>query len=132
MITLVGRTVYCDVDDTLVFWNATPEELADRGVEITCPGSLIYIEEDDTQSFAPEWKALLLPHRKHIEQLRKHKMRGHKVIVWSAGGGDWAAAAVKALGLEDIVDLCLPKPDWYYDDLTPEEFMGKRYYMKDE
>jgi hydroxymethylpyrimidine pyrophosphatase-like HAD family hydrolase len=126
------NTVFCDVDDTLVMWNATPEELEARGVDFTCPGALVTIDEDGTEGFAPEWKQRLLPHRKHIEQLKKHKQRGHTVIVWSAGGYDWAAAVVKALGLETYVDLVISKPTWFYDDLTPDEFMGKRYYMKDE
>jgi hydroxymethylpyrimidine pyrophosphatase-like HAD family hydrolase len=126
------NTVFCDVDDTLVMWNATPDELEARGVDFTCPGALVTIDEDGTEGFAPEWKQRLLPHRKHIEQLKKHKQRGHTVIVWSAGGYDWAAAVVKALGLETYVDLVISKPTWFYDDLTPDEFMGKRYYMKDE
>jgi hypothetical protein len=124
------QTTYYDVDDTLVMWNASAEELESRGVDFTCPGSFTFIDGEMRES--PPWSARLLPHRKHIEQLKKHKMRGHTNIVWSAGGYDWAAAVVKALGLEDYVDLVISKPTWFYDDLTPEEFMGKRYYMKDE
>ena len=54
------------------------------------------------------------------------------MICWSAGGFDWCAAVIKALNLENYVDLVISKPCYYYDDLKPEEFMGKRYYYKDE
>lgn len=126
------QATFFDVDDTLVMWNATPEELEARGVDFECPGALVTIDEDGTESFAPAWKQRLLPHRYHIEQLIKHKQRGHTIIVWSAGGYDWAAAVVKALKLENYVDLVISKPTWFYDDLMPDEFMGKRYYKKDE
>lgn len=126
------NAVFFDIDDTVAMWNATPVELMTRGIEITCPGSLVSIDEDGTQGFAPEWKQLLLPHRRHIEQLKKHKMRGHTVIVWSAGGYDWAAAVVKAFGLESFVDLVISKPTWMYDDLQPAEFMPKPQWEKDE
>lgn len=126
------QPTFFDVDDTLVMWNSTPEELETRGVDFTCPGSLVTIDEDGEQGFAPEWKTRLLPHRKHIEQLKKHKLRGHTVVVWSAGGYDWAAAVVKALGLETFVDLVISKPTWAYDDLQPNEFIPKPQWMKDE
>jgi hypothetical protein len=111
-------------------WNATPEQLEAYGVEFECPGSFTLIDGELVPS--PSWKTILLPHRLHIEQLRKHKMRGHTVIVWSAGGYDWAAAVVKTLGLENIVDLVISKPIWVYDDLPPNEFMPKSKWMKDE
>lgn len=133
MIVIPCRnTVFFDVDDTLVAWNATPEQLQEHGVEFECPGSMHDIDNDGNPVYCPPWKALLLPHRKHIEQLKKHKMRGHTIVVWSAGGFDWAAAVVKTLGLESYVDLVISKPVWFYDDLTPDEFMGKRYYMDDK
>lgn len=126
------QTTFFDCDDTLVMWNATSEQLEKDGVDFTCPGSLVDIDNDGNEQFAPEWKARLLPHKKHIEQLKKHKMRGHTIIVWSAGGWDWASAVVKALGLENFVDLVISKPTWAYDDLQPSEFMPKPQWMKDE
>lgn len=126
------QTTFFDVDDTLVMWNATPEQLEQRGVDFECPGSLVDIDNDGNESFAPAWKTRLLPHRYHIEQLKKHKMRGHTIVVWSAGGWDWAAAVIKALGLESFVDLVISKPTWAYDDLQPNEFIPKPSWKKDE
>jgi len=133
MIEIKGDCfIYFDIDDTLAIWEATPEQLEERGVTVTCPGSLVKIDEDGKEHFSPSWSQLILPHRIHIEQLKKHKLRGHVIVAWSAGGASWAALAIKALGLEQYVDVAMSKPHFYYDDLTPEEFMGKRYYFKDE
>lgn len=124
------QTTYFDVDDTLVMWKASPEELAERGVEITCPISTYY-NEDGEQKTIEGWKQLLLPHRYHIEQLKQHKLRGHTIIVWSAGGYDWAEAVVRSLGLEQYVDLVISKPIWCYDDLQPNEIIPKPQYKRE-
>jgi hypothetical protein len=124
------QTTFFDVDETLLMWYGSPEDLAEYGVWVTSPVSEFY-NEDGLQKTSAN-KQLLLPHRKHIEQLKQHKFRGHTIIVWSAGGWDWAEAAVKALGLEKYVDLVISKPIWFYDDLPCQEFMGKRYYFDDK
>lgn len=98
-------TVFFDCDDTLIMWNHNRDE--SKLVPVTSNG----ITE------------LLRPHYKHIEQLKKHKFRGHTVVVWSAGGVEWATAVVKSLKLEKYVDLVIAKPRWYYDDLQPQEFL---------
>lgn len=123
-----NQTVFCDVDDTLVMWSATQEQLDAHGVSITCPGSYAIIDGELVQS--PSWTEKLLPHFAHIEQLKKHKARGHTIIVWSAGGWDWAKVAVQALGLEQYVDLVISKPTWSYDDKNPEDFIPKSQWMK--
>lgn len=124
------EAVFFDVDDTLVKWSPTQEEKFMFGVEFTCPGSTTLIDGELKES--GPWKEFLVPHRKHIESLKKHKQRGHTVVVWSAGGYDWAAAVVKTLGLENFVDLVISKPRWAYDDLPPNEYMPKSQWEKDE
>lgn len=129
MITIpCVNSVFCDVDDTLIMWNP-PKDETDI-IEITCPTSLVMIEGELVS--AGSWTAKLKPHRTHIEQLKLHKSRGHLVVVWSAGGWDWAKAAVIALGIEDYVDVVMSKPTWAYDDKKPEEYMPKSYYIKEE
>jgi len=124
------QTVFCDVDDTLVLWSPTQEQLEKEGIDFECPGSFALIDDELVKS--PPWIARLVPHKLHIEQLRKHKMRNHTIIVWSAGGWDWAEAVVRTLKLENVVDLVISKPTWVYDDLQPAEFMPKPQWMKDE
>lgn len=134
MIKIPGdRICYFDVDDTLVMWNPTKEELDERGICITCPGSYVIVDKETNEvSLSDPWTERLLPHRKHIEAIKKHKARGHTIVVWSAGGVDWAEAAVKALGLEQFVDLVVCKPSWAYDDVTAAEIITKIQWLKDE
>lgn len=98
--------VYVDVDDTLVLWNKN--DVPDDELEL-------YIVLDG---------ALMWPHLKHIEMIGHFNARGHTVVVWSQGGSDWAEKVVKALGIEDMVDLVVPKPFWFIDDLTSDMFMN--------
>lgn len=130
MITIPSNnSVWFDVDDTLVLWSPTPEEKEKYGIDVNCPGSKI-LNKDGTVDEAPGWVERLVPHFTHVEQIKKHKARGHTVIVWSAGGWEWARAAVMALGLERYVDLVISKPEWVVDDLPVEKFMPKSQYAK--
>jgi phosphoserine phosphatase len=135
---------YFDVDDTLIMWNLPAADDPDV-IEITCPTSRTQRalqDMSDDGSLTPDtpnecvsvgsWTQRVKPHKKHIEALKQHYLRGHTVIVWSAGGWEWAEAAVRALGLQPYVHLVIEKPTWYYDDLQANEILGKRYYLKDE
>lgn len=136
-----SQVVFCDVDDTLVKWGSCPPEEQGTAIPITCPISRYRkAAEDELGEELPkdeeyqvgEWTEYLRPHKKHIEQLKQHKMRGHVIVIWSAGGDEWAMAVVKALKLEAYVDLVISKPTWYYDDIPCQEFMGKRIWMEDK
>jgi hypothetical protein len=104
-----------DCDDTLVMWfsSCNPEEK----VKIVCP-----------YGGSETW---LKPHKGHIELLKKFKVRGHTIIVWSSGGVLWAEAVVKALGLEAYVDTVMTKPSKLVDDLKVTEIFPVRIYLKD-
>ena len=112
------KLTFFDIDDTLVKWSFSQVEAEKFGIHFDNFG----------------YKTLLVPHRTHIEQLKKHKSRGHKIAVWSAGGWDWANEVIKTLQLEDYVDVIMSKPSWYYDDLTSSQFMpeANRVYKPDE
>ena len=107
---------YYDVDGTLIKWNPSPKEVEKHGIEFK-NGNLSMI---------------IVPHRVHIEQLKRSKIRGHTVIVWSAGGYQWAADVIKALKLEKYVDVVIEKPTFVWDDLQPEQFMHKSSYLEDK
>lgn len=110
-----NQPTFFDVDDTLVMWGYAGLPV-DGAIEIECRGIKQYVT----------------PHKKHIEQLKAHRARGHTIIVWSQGGWEWAAAVVKALNLEKFVDLVIEKPQWAYDDLPASVFMPQSKWMKDE
>lgn len=110
MITLGGtRYVYFDVDNTLVFSKSEFPEV--KGPEVLIGGR--------------RWTI----HDAHIEAMRDFKARGHTIVVWSAGGAEWAEKVIDNLHLEGVVDLCLGKPDWIWDDKEAAEFMPGRYYV---
>jgi len=126
------NTAWFDIDDTLAMWSPTKEQKDQYGIEVTCPASVIYDSDGSVIGSSPEWKEKLVPHRVHIEQIKKHKMRGHKIILWSQGGATWAKAVAEAFGLVDFVDLVIGKPTWIYDDKDPSFWMPKPYWLEDK
>jgi predicted HAD superfamily phosphohydrolase YqeG len=69
---------------------------------------------------------------KHINLLRQFKLQGFGLVAWSAGGYEWAQKAVEMLGLEEIFDICINKPDWHIDDKSSIDFMpeANRIYIR--
>lgn len=60
-----------------------------------------------------------------IAFLKTLKAAGHKIIVWSGGGEEYAARWVRLLGLEEHVDATMAKPNprdtWYVDVAFDDE-----------
>lgn len=92
----------------------------------------VYFDVDETLVMWVENENRFVPNEKHILALKRHHLRGHTVVVWSAGGSTWAQGVVEGLGIEEHVDYVLSKPHWYYDDLTVDKFMPEmnRVYYK--
>ena len=108
-----GNVYASDVDDTLVMWG-DPDNYPGRTVTITTHG---FPETAAINEFA-------------LEHLKKMKRRGYAVVVWSAGGSDWAEAVVKALDIEEYVDLVMPKIDDHLDDVRdPVDKIGRWAYI---
>lgn len=113
MIEFGDIVVYSDVDDSILLWGMPDHPNA---IEVMDENGKIY---------------RLVPHEPHIKELREWKAKHASIVVWSAGGSAWARCAVRALGLTDIVDVCMSKPTIFIDDLNPNEFMDphkRRYY----
>lgn len=111
------KVLVVDVDGTLIKWCASETESNLKGLEHTDDkGNVFYF----------------VPIESNIRQLKEHKSRGHKVIVWSAAGYQFALLAVKLLQLETYVDLVMCKASWALDDLPPEEYMPKSQWIKDD
>lgn len=110
--------VFFDVDDTLVKWSSLYWEPDDNKLQFIDPNdnSTVYLE----------------PHKKHIELLKKYKGRGYIVIVWSAGGYQWAESVVKKLDLLSYVNIVMSKPIKYVDDLQAHEILGTRVFLEDK
>lgn len=128
MIVVPGNMIlYVDIDDTLIMWSPSEEEQLEKGIYLDYPGTLSL--ENQTQ---PVRQELVVPHLKHIAQVKRHKLRGHTIVIWSAGGVDWAKKAVEVLQLQDYVDVVMCKPTWILDDKKAEEFMPKNQWQEDK
>ena len=104
------RVAFFDVDDTLILW-----------AEDSQTGSHMLTD-------AMGGRVWVTPNLPVIQELKRHKARGHAVVVWSQGGYEWAKKAVDLLYLNSYVDVVACKPTWYWDDLPAQEWMGKRFY----
>lgn len=118
-----NKPTFFDVDDTLFYWSPTAEQIARNG--------LIEIKHKFSDGIERTFNAV--PHKLHLDQLIKHANRGHTIVLWSAGGEEWANAAAIALGLDKIEGMVytIEKPCWAYDDKKPNEFFETKF-MEDK
>lgn len=108
-----GGVYASDVDDTLVMWTITQDY----------KGPLVTTNYNG-------FKDKGIPNLAAVKHLKKMKARGYSIVVWSKGGSDWAEAAVEALGIEDWVDVVMPKIDFHLDDVeNPKDKIGKWAYI---
>lgn len=106
-----------DIDDTLLYWDHDKSSInfgipSDCEIELTVQGRKVR-------------KHII---KEHVNELKRQKESGAFIVVWSASGYEWAEATVKALDIEEYVDLIMSKPLRIYDDKDAEEFMPKRRY----
>lgn len=108
------RTLWCDVDDTLLLWR---RRLVDVHSERPFPDFPVS------------------PNTELIELLHEWKALGNKIVMWSSGGKLWAKEARDLLRLNDIVSECLtkdkshPEPgDVFIDDDPLESFASQCFH----
>lgn len=109
--------IFFDVDDTLVMWDISASHTSYLDI-------VIVIDPYDGKPLS------LGIHKPHVKLLINQAKRGSKVVVWSQGGFQWAEAVVKALQLEEYVDIVMSKPKTYVDDLPVEAWLKDRVYIK--
>lgn len=105
------KVVYVDIDDTLILWE--PEKWEHKEEEI------IWIEDYNR-------KFPFLPHKKNLEFLQRLKLQGYGVVVWSAAGATWAETVVNQLGIQDLPDMIISKPEFCIDDFLEAKQIIKR------
>lgn len=116
-----NQPTYFDVGVHLISVSSTLEDINLNGIWF----------EHDYEDGRGTVHGTIVPHKAHVGQLVKHALRGHTIIVWSAGGEKWCAAVCKALEIEKFVTLCIAKPIWAYDDKQANDFI-KTQYMEDK
>lgn len=118
--------IFFDCDSTLVMWPGD-KGFDEAKVKVLVETPDIAILQNS--GISSVWE--LAPHKEHIDYLKKSKkFNKNTIVVWSAGGWDWALNVVKALELEEYVDAVMAKPVKYVDDLPCKEFMGERIYKE--
>jgi len=127
----MNEWVYFDIDDTIVLYDVVREGRADPSELVTFrnpyykgPSPYAYTNSLEYQEFI-----YLVPHYRHIEDLKVHHAKGNTIVAWSAGGFLWAKTVMETLGLDQFVSHYLTKPTILYDDLPPKEWLphGVRY-----
>lgn len=120
MYVAKSEQVICfDCDDTLIMWDENHTQPFNGAVEVICPW-------DSGVSYHR-------PHHRHIRFLKKQYAKGMTVVVWSAAGTKWAEAVVKALNIENHVDIVMSKPVKWVDDLEKaEDVLGVRLYLSED
>jgi len=106
-----GNTMYFDVDDTLIYWDDETlcSQIKDLSEQVTINLNGLVLRRYVIQE--------------NVREIMLQKASGCHVVVWSASGSQWAEAVVKALALEDFVDVVISKPYKYYDDKSSSEWM---------
>jgi len=116
MKVINSSNVMCvDIDDTLIMWKSPKYAEPRNKLCFTFKGKYVikYIRENT------------------VEELKRQKESGRYVVVWSDSGADWAEAIVKALEIEDYVDLVMAKPTVYYDDKDSSEWLMRRRHVEE-
>src|ERR1051326_8851461 len=104
-VRIRGQKFYAsDVDETLVIIDNIPEGIDESTLVKIC----INPNKPDAWCWA-------MRHERHIDMMRKMAARGFTIVVWSAGGEEWANYVVELLGLEGLVDVTMSKFDWFAD-----------------
>lgn len=107
-------TLFVDVDNTLVSVRTKEEVPLDWQERGPLPNTF-WLKISDEEYW--------VVYQKHIDFLKKSKLREHVVFVWSAGGHEWAKRVVDILYLNEWVDVVMSKPRWVVDDLPASVFI---------
>ena len=102
---LPEKSVYYDIDETLLLWTfEKTEENAHKAIIVD--------------------GVAVLPNEPMIASLKRNKVRGFGIVVWTHSSASWAKKAIRLLKLDDYVDFITHKPCKYYDDMRCDEWMG--------
>jgi hypothetical protein len=74
----------------------------------------IYVDIDDTLIRSYGSKRMPIPAT--IEHIKELKKQGAKLYCWISGGAEYAENSAKELGIKDIFEAFLPKPQMLLDD----------------
>lgn len=113
-----AQVYFFDIDNTLVT-HIKEQDLTETDITVTDPYDQEIVH--------------LRPHAAHIKLLKRSKMRGCAVVVWSMGGPRWIKLICDRLGIAEYTDVGINKPSAYVDDKKDtSEWMGSHVFIKNE
>jgi hypothetical protein len=74
----------------------------------------IYVDVDDT--LIRSYGNKRIPITATIKHIKELKVQGAKLYCWSSGGAEYAKNSAEELGILDIFEAFLPKPQMLLDD----------------
>lgn len=80
----------------------------------------IYVDVDATLIRTSGAKQI--PIVRAVEYVKRKHMEGYALYLWSRGGADYARGVAETLGIAELFQAFLPKPDVVFDDRT-EQFL---------
>lgn len=99
----------CDIDDTLLLWDVPLDTPGVRVVEFQEPHL-----KDITRAVVNE---------NNLRLMKEKKQRGCFIVLWTQGGYAYAESVMKALFIENYVDLVMTKPVGLIDDLPSSAWL---------
>jgi hypothetical protein len=82
----------------------------------------IYVDVDDT--LVRSYGSKRIPIVATIEHIKELKVQGAKLYCWSSGGAEYAKNSAEELGIVDIFEAFLPKPQMLLDDQEVNDWRG--------
>ena len=90
------------------------------------PALIVYVDVDDTLIRSAGTKRVPIPSA--VARVRKLKVAGATLYLWSTAGADYARATAEELGLSDCFVGYLPKPNVIIDDQPIQEWRDFRHF----
>jgi hypothetical protein len=81
---------------------------------------IAYVDVDDT--LVRSFRSKRIPMTEMLRHVRNLHRDGVALYAWSSGGGEYARASAKELGIEDCFNAFLPKPNVIIDDQAPGDW----------
>ncbi len=81
---------------------------------------IVFVDVDDTLIRSFGSKRIPMVHV--VEHVRELSTQGARLYCWSSGGAEYARESARELGLDDVFEGFLPKPNVMVDDVPPKDW----------
>lgn len=86
---------------------------------------VVFVDVDDTLVRTAGTKRIPMP--KTLERIKSLHAEGNILYLWSSGGASYARESAMELGISDLFEGFLPKPNVILDDQPMSEWRGLQH-----